>query len=137
MRLIESRGGGVNAVRLLPVLSGLNITVPAGSFKIGDTPYELLEEQEYDVVPDPGATTYVHGYLVKTKATDEVVLFVDAFQEGPAYSFTEASPFLLLWHLFHLQVPAGAVEIPDDESSLVYLTVENEEPRPWQKPRQP
>ena len=101
---------------------GAVLLVRKGSFSIGGQSYDLLEDEQYDLVVRPHATD-VTGWLVRQKQDHEVRLLID---ESEADGLD--SPLLVnrlpdidvLERLFGMTIPASASTF-DDVSITVHV----------------
>jgi hypothetical protein len=70
--------------------------------------------QEIVAIPSRAFPALVFGYLVRERATDSLLLFVDEHvQDGvdAGYTFERDGPYALLAYLFRVTVPAGTTDL--------------------------
>lgn len=91
---------GANDVQLVVALSGGNINVAAGIFKVADTSYELLADEDHDLVSNPSKSWLV-GYLVRQVSDDSIHVLVDHYADPSTerYMFDDGL-YERLWLLF-------------------------------------
>lgn len=96
----------------VPVVDGLTITIPAGTYILSEETVVFAEDETYTVVPGV-LDLDIHGYIVRVTATNEVHLFVDDIAAGDTgYSFDDGT-YAVLLQLFSLHVVPGTTTLAD------------------------
>jgi len=108
------RNPAVTLMELVVEVSGLDITVRKGTFKIAGVDYELDSDVTHPVTLDADDPTSVMGYLVLDPSGD-VALFIDELVHDGAdqmYQFSRRGPYVLLAQLFNMQkIPPATTDL--------------------------
>jgi len=110
------------------VVSGLDITLPAGTYKIAGADRLVALDQTYTVTTDPTYDHSVKGFIVREIGTGDIVLLVDDVADDgldAPCDLSSSETYELLWRLFHVAVPAGTVDLAG-----LSLEVQQTTPRP-------
>jgi len=122
----------IGDIRLDVSVSGLVVTVAAGSFKCAQRmamiDYTLPEEYTYEPQVDPDEDITGLGYLAVREADDVVVLVTDEVSESDSSLFNwRGSGYRLLHALFTIHVPAAAAVLDEANLSVVHYHAPPEE----------
>jgi hypothetical protein len=104
-------------------VSGLVVTVAAGSFKIRGHDYVLVEDATYTATPDAdGAITALCLLAKDTGNGDAVVLVVDEMGEWDEAGFFDwsTSQYEIISQLLSIQVSAGAVSLAEEDLAVTH-----------------
>lgn len=118
-----------NASVLSVSVSGLTLTVGAGSFKREGQDYVLAEDEEWEATNRPTKAD-ASGYLVIEKATGQVGVFVDdVVHDGVDVPYVfNGSPFKVLQTLFHMDIPANTADLASVDVTVFCLRDRAEKP---------
>jgi hypothetical protein len=108
--------------------NGLQLTVDAGSFRVGGVDYELMEAAECDLTPDADYGMDVWGHLVKNAETGEISVLVDeVLRDGEDAPYTFGATYHNLHVLFVCEVEAAMATLDDAKLTLFWLGAPEEE----------
>lgn len=105
----------------LPVeLSGLEVTIRAGTFRLDGKSYVLTEDESYVVTPNDDERVRAFFYLVEMKSDNSVRVFVDDMigDEAPI-PMVDPKDMKVLHRFVSLVLPPQADSLEDD--ALVYV----------------
>lgn len=104
-------------------VSGMELTVGAGTFSHQGAQYELTD----DVVTDFGSEAFdrqIFGWLVEVVADGEITVLFDERGPGDApYVFLPGGPYRLIERYVMATVPAGTTDLEDAGVELVVYPV--------------
>ena len=131
---VEVDGGFKNDCQLVVEVSGLDLSVKAGTVVNYTVERELAEDKDYTVTPSADYPLLVEAWLVLVKATDALDVLVDEIVddgEDVRYVFDDESPYKKLRMLAYGQLPAGATSIDDGDFTIKKIVMKvPEAPRP-------
>jgi hypothetical protein len=103
---------------------GASVVVSPGSFRIGETEHELLEEQVADLSSNESYAIQHRGLLVREKDSGEVFVLVDECRGGgtdSALVIGDEDGLELLYRVFNCRVQAG--QNPEEATVQSYHVV--------------
>lgn len=107
-------------VDLLVEVSGLNITVKAGSMVIAGKPVVLSKDTVYKASTH-AQLSWLRGFLVRERTTGNVTVLVDEYVvdgEDSPFEFLPTCPYDPLYALYAAKVPSGTTDLANADFTL-------------------